>query len=319
SLFQVISYLYFAPFRQQNLRIISKLDQSFPEMMMIERSLLRNLDKGFIESFTDYITKLRLYIPFILLKDRLLIELSGEIERPEFQKILSEKTAEFKRKFPHKDVIPTFDGCIERMSKRIDEIAQFAKDLVKQLKQTDDKFLAVYEILKTALKTEEEMKESIVEYLELNDVKNVEKRFLTIAYKIHDGKRRIKYFGALKFVTPGEVSKEWKMCILFNDILIIARPFVFGKKTTRERENLLRFENSPRGRDVSELSGYRFNEEIRIPMTSPIQVKNIVDTESVHNAFMFECFGIKKHCMCVSMRERDNWVQALLVMDGDNV
>ncbi|BFU20757.1 hypothetical protein CL6EHI_148600 [Entamoeba histolytica] len=316
-LFQIVSYLYFAPFRQEGLSIVSKLDRTFPEMMMIERTLLRNINKGFINALNEYVLKLKLYIPFILMKDKTLLVLSLEIEKVEFKRGLVERTFEFQKKYGNKGKIPPFGVCINRICQRIGEISRFMEDILRQVKSNDINYMKIAQTATIAFETENSLKDSIVEHLELHDVKTVESKFLTIAHRIHDGKRRIRYFGGLKFVTPGEISKEWKMCILFTDILIIARPFAFGKKTAKEREVVLRFENSPRGRDVSELSGYRFNEEMRIPLHSPIKVMNVIDTPSIHNAFMVETDGIIKHFACVSIRERDSWVEALLDLNEE--
>ncbi|ELP85036.1 hypothetical protein EIN_079780 [Entamoeba invadens IP1] len=317
-MFQVISYLYFAPFRQQsNVRIINKLDQTFPEMMMIERTLVRNLKKGFVDALSEYAMKLKLYIPFVLLKDKILFECSSEINTIEFKSTYNERMSEFKKKYGGTLTIPEFTVCVNRISSRITEMARFVQDIMRHIPMNDAEYTKVLDIVTITLQTDEELKDAIVEYLELEDVKNVEQKFLTTSTRICDGKRRVKYFGGMKLVTPGEVGKDWKMCLLFTDVMIVARPFVFGKKSTRDRENLLRFENSPRGRDVSELNEYRFNEEYRIPIRSPVNVMNIIDTDSVHNAFMFGCLGVRKNCMCVSTRERDNWVQAIVQINED--
>ncbi|KAL7718110.1 DH domain-containing protein [Entamoeba marina] len=306
-LFQVVSYLYLAPLRQQGIPIVSKVDRIFPEIMMIERTLLRNMPKGFIDALAEYTTKLRIYIPFILMKDKTKRKLCLELESDVMKEILKDKTVEFHKKYGTKVDIPSLDVCIDRISQRITEICRFFEDILKQIVQS----------AALAMNSEQALKDSIVQLLEFQDLKVVEKKFLTTSHKINDGSRRIRYFGGLKFVSPGESPKDWKMCFLCNDVLIIARPFAFGKSTIKEREIALRFENAPSGRDVGDLAGYRFNEEERVILRAPVILMNIVDKGLVHNAFMLECMGIRKHCCCVSIKERDFWVEALSELNGD--
>ncbi|BFU25813.1 hypothetical protein EHI8A_010810 [Entamoeba histolytica HM-1:IMSS-B] len=111
--------------------------------------------------------------------------------------------------------------------------------------------------------------------------------------------RYLIHFGGVKITSKEFKGKEWKLCLLFNDILLIAKIDV-TEKYRNEREILTRFENAPSGNDISLLKKYYCKVEYTCD-TSKLIVCSDKNYSFTLNTMI---------CICYNMKERDNWISS---------
>ncbi|ELP92733.1 hypothetical protein EIN_371450 [Entamoeba invadens IP1] len=146
--------------------------------------------------------------------------------------------------------------------------------------------------VKTAAQMYIDVTESIGGY----EVKKVSKTF---SEDFSRKDRKLVWFGGIRLSSKEYKGKEWRLCVLFNDI------FVIGKVDIRddfksEKDVLLKFENSPFGKKIEELEKYKCRVESKL-IVSNIKVCSMKNQTFVINNIM---------CTCSSTQQKVCWEDA---------
>ncbi|KAL7717967.1 DH domain-containing protein [Entamoeba marina] len=306
--FHVLTQLFLAPLRKIGKcnDALSVLDKYIPPIMMIERTLSRSFTNKEISpwvSLRDHVNDLRVYIPYIsaIKSTALYSEIVECCTTKEFKTEQQSLMNEFFKKHGFQHILPVtvyLDAPVSFFTKYPKVLGDILASLSN--KHPDYSLVtACYVNVNQQVKRLESF-EKVKE--QQQNVHEIEVLFKKQNFK-KEG-RHLIYFGGLKVI---EEKCDWCMCILFNDIFVIARAIVVGK-TGKEKDAMMRFENTPSGNDPKALQFYQLTELVTIQLKN-FNVRNVIDSGSITNAFMVQAEGIQRHCCCMCLKERTQWIE----------
>ncbi|KAL7720223.1 PH domain-containing protein [Entamoeba marina] len=113
--------------------------------------------------------------------------------------------------------------------------------------------------------------------------------------------RTLIHFGGVKITSKDIKGKEWRMMLLFNDFIVIAKVDI-NDKYKSEKDVLIKFENAPSGITLDALRKY----SCKIEMS--YQVDKLVARSDKSYSFTLNTMV----CVCFNMKEKTQWINSLL-------